>query len=222
MVVRIFRVQQIFSELNQDSISNFNTDQSISWKFNPPGAPHFGGLWEAGVNSVKHHLYRVVGDATMAYEELATLLAQIESCLNSRPLCPLAEDPDDLSFITPGHFLIGDALLSAPDPNFTNFQVNRLKRWQLIQQRTQHFWKRWFNEYLTQLQRGAKLTNVKSNIEEGDLVLLKDENQPPLRWKLARIIELHPGDDQLVRVVTLKTSTSTFKRLITKICPLPF
>ncbi|EFN69637.1 hypothetical protein EAG_00358, partial [Camponotus floridanus] len=61
------------------------------------------GLWEAAVKSVKHHLRRVVGDAKLTYEEMATLLAQVESCLNSRPLQPMSDDPEDLEALTPGH-----------------------------------------------------------------------------------------------------------------------
>ncbi|XP_025155716.1 uncharacterized protein LOC112588803 [Harpegnathos saltator] len=83
------------------------SNQGTTWKFMPPSAPHFGGLWEAGVRSVKHHLRRVIGEQALTFEEFATLLARIEACLNSRPLCPLTDDPQDLEALTPGHFLIG-------------------------------------------------------------------------------------------------------------------
>jgi len=69
--------------------SNFlskTASDNKSWHFLPPSAPHFGGLWEAGVRSVKHHLRRVLGDKTLTYEEFSTILCQVEACLNSRPL----------------------------------------------------------------------------------------------------------------------------------------
>ena len=56
-----------------------------SWRFNLPGAPHFGGIWEAAVKSVKYRLKRIVGEAILTYEEFATFLCQVEACLNSRP-----------------------------------------------------------------------------------------------------------------------------------------
>lgn len=60
----------------------------VSWHFLPPSASHFGDLWEAGVQSVKHHLRRVVGSNTLTFEEFSTLLCSVEACLNSRPLLP--------------------------------------------------------------------------------------------------------------------------------------
>ncbi|UYV80526.1 hypothetical protein LAZ67_19000472 [Cordylochernes scorpioides] len=61
-------------------------NQGTEWKFNPPGAPYFGGLWEAGVKALKYHMRRIIGNQVLTYEEFWTLLVQIESCLNSRPL----------------------------------------------------------------------------------------------------------------------------------------
>lgn len=85
-------------------------NDGTQWRFIPPGAPHFGGKWEAGVKSVKHHLRRVMESHLLTYEEMTTLLNQIEAVLNSRPLCPLTDDSEDLSALTPGHFLIGESL----------------------------------------------------------------------------------------------------------------
>ncbi|XP_050452223.1 uncharacterized protein LOC126851930 [Cataglyphis hispanica] len=89
----------------------------IDWDFNPPSAPHFGGLWEAPVKSHKHHLRRVLGESTLTYKEMSTLLTQIEACMNSRPLQALTDDPYDVAALTPGHFLVGAALKAIPEPH---------------------------------------------------------------------------------------------------------
>ncbi|CAG7784723.1 unnamed protein product [Allacma fusca] len=193
----------------------------IRWHFNPPSAPHFGGLWEAGVKLVKNHMKRVMGTTTLNFEELTTVLAQIEACVNSRPISPLSTDPEDLSALTPGHFLIGQPLNSIPEPDLTDLKINRLSRWQLCQQITQEFWKRWHTEYLATLQQRPKWASEEDNIKIGTLVLIKDDRLPSLKWKLGRVTEVHPGKDNLVRVVTLKTSEGELKRPVAKLCPLP-
>jgi len=87
-------------------------NDGVQWHFIPPAAPHFGGLWEAGVKSFKFHLRRAIGSRTLSKAEFATLLCQIEACLNSRPIAAVSDDPGDLFALTPGHFLIGRSLLS--------------------------------------------------------------------------------------------------------------
>lgn len=78
--------------------------QGTTWHFIPASSPHFGGLWEAGVKSFKHHLRRILNNTTLTYEEFYTLLTQIEASLNSRPLCPISSDPNDIDALTAGHF----------------------------------------------------------------------------------------------------------------------
>lgn len=200
--------------------AQMSTD-GIEWHFNPPAAPHFGGLWEAGVKSVKHHLRRIVGAHSLTFEELATLLAQIEACLNSRPIAALSNDPEDLSCLTPGLFLIGGPLVAIPEPSVLNLNENRLTRWQLVQQKTENFWRRWSAEYLHSVQQRNKWSTSQPDLQIGNLVLLRSQLSPPSKWQLARVIACHPGDDNRVRVVTVKTASSVFKRPITQLCLLP-
>ncbi|XP_066597121.1 uncharacterized protein [Prorops nasuta] len=193
----------------------------IDWNFIPPHSPHFGGLWEAGVKSTKHHLIRVIGEHILTFEEFATVLAEIEACLNSRPLYPMSGDMDDLTVLTPSHFLIGSSSGLIPDVPISDVPENRLSRYQLLSRLQQHFWKKWSREYLHHLQERNKWKGPTTNFRVGQLVVINDERLPPSKWSLGRIIEVHPGDDGLVRVATVKTSTSTLKRPIVRLSPLP-
>lgn len=152
---------------------------------------------------------------------MSTILCQIEGCLNSRPLCPISNDPDDLQILTPGHFLIGRPLISRPQPSTLEIPTNRLEYWKRIYQSTQRFWNQWQSEYFSRLQQRPKWVSQTNTFENGQLVLLKEDNLPPSQWKLGRIIQTHPGDDGLTRVVTIKTPTSVLKRPIIKVCSLP-
>ena len=208
------------SSQHNSTLTHHLADKGITWKFNPPGAPHQGGLWEAGVKSVKHHLRRVIGSTTITFEEFQTVLCQVEACLNSRPLCAISCDPEDLSVLTPGNFLIGCALTAVPEPDLTHIKLNRLSKWQLTQQMFQHFWRRWSAEYLSSLQQRFKWSSKRSNLAIGDLVIIKDENLPPMKWDLGRVIAVHPGADSCVRVVTVKTARGELKRPVVKLCPI--
>ncbi|GFX91199.1 integrase catalytic domain-containing protein [Trichonephila clavipes] len=106
----------------------------------PPTAPNFGGLWEAGVKSLKFYLKRAVGNLKMTLEEFLTIIIQIEGILNSRPITPLSEDIDDLEVITPGHFLIGRPITSISEPNLLDKTENTLSRWQKLTKIVQHIW----------------------------------------------------------------------------------
>ncbi|XP_058827759.1 uncharacterized protein LOC131687680 [Topomyia yanbarensis] len=92
------------------------TDAHIIWHLNPPKTPHFGGLWEAAVKVAKSQLYRQLGNSRLSFEDMTTVLAEIEAAMNSRPV-PMTEDPEDYSVITPAHFLIGSSMHAVPDPN---------------------------------------------------------------------------------------------------------
>lgn len=139
------------SSYKEKFVDTFSKD-GINWHFIPPNSPHFGGLWEAAVKSFKYHIKRTVGNSLLNFEEMYTLLSQIESILNSRPLCPISNDPNALSYITPGHFLIGESLTSIPESSLLELSINRLSRWQYIERLRQHFWSRWQKEYLNNLQ----------------------------------------------------------------------
>lgn len=210
------------TETVKTEILDYLARDGTTWHNIPAAAPHFGGLWEAGVRSIKHHLKRTLGNSTLTYEEMATATSQVEACLNSRPISSLSNNIDDFLPLTPGHFLIGEPPIVVPERSYLESNINRLNRWQLVQRTVQHFWDRWKNEYLNRLQQRPKWTKtIDNNIKIGMLVLVKDENLPPAKWPLARIVDLHPGPDGLVRVVSLKYKNSIVKRPITKICVLP-
>lgn len=138
-------------------ITEFCTRLGVEWSFIPPRSPHFGGIWEAGIKQVKYHPTRIVGDRKLSYEELYTTLTQIEAVLNSRPLVPCSDDPNDFTAITPAHFLIGREMQAVAEPSYLNLRESMLSRWQLVQTILQHFWKRWTAECLPGLQNRSKI-----------------------------------------------------------------
>ena len=131
VVSSLYNLTEFFNKQKTRDISGFCSAQCIEWRFIPECAPHFGGLWEAAVKSMKFHFKWIIGTTKLTFEELTTILAQIESCLNSHPLAPLPHEEDNIVALTSGHFLIGKPLESIPDPSPSYCNLSLLKRWYL-------------------------------------------------------------------------------------------
>ena len=218
-------LQNLFSttsSMSQEIAAELANDK-VEWTFIPPRAPHFGGIWEANIKSFKQHLVKAVGDTKLTYEEFSTVSTMVEACLNSRPMCPLSNSDEDVSALTPGHFLIGAPLVAPVEP-FEEVNVNKLSalsRWNRVIRIRNHLWDRWKKEYLLQLQARSKWLYPNRSFEIGDLVIIRDELYPPCKWPLARITNLYPGQDGLSRVAQLKTQHSELKRPNTRLIYLP-
>lgn len=163
-----------------------------------------------------------MGDSHLTYEHFNTLLIQVEAILNSRPISPLSNDPNDLDPLTPGHFIIGDKLTALSEENVEHLPMNNIDKFQQIQRMTQSFWRRWHNDYLHTLQQRTKwMTDGHKTLQVGQLVLIKEDSVTPLRWKLGRIVRTCAGKDNVVRVVDVQTSAGIVIRSFSKICGLP-
>ncbi|GFY30309.1 integrase catalytic domain-containing protein [Trichonephila clavipes] len=200
-----------------ENLAKYFVSENIDWKFIPPKSPHFGGLWEAGVKSVKHHLKREIGNLHFTFEEFETIMIQVEGILNSRPLTPLSSDADNFDVLTPGHFLIGRPITSIPEPNLIDVNENRLSRWEKITKVVQRTWKKWKSDYLNTLQARSKWITEKNDLMIGQMVLIKEDFLPINTWPLGRILEVYHGSDGKVRVVSrLKLNQENLKELLVK------
>ncbi|CAB3240783.1 unnamed protein product [Arctia plantaginis] len=211
----------LYSKYHNTEFGNMLASNRIEWSLNVPAASHFGGNWEANVKCLKTHLYRVIGDKTLSFEEMSTVLAQIESVLNTRPLCrTLSNDPSEPLALTPAHFLNLTPLRYLPaseiDPN-----LHTLSRHDQLDKLVQSFWKRWRTDYLHTLQSRCKWNTPVDPITVGTVVILLTENSPPLHWPLGVVEEVFPGSNGVTRIVRVKTTTGSYLRPVVRLCPLP-
>ena len=191
----------------EDAIRQHLLHEKVEWKFIPAAAPHFGGLWESAVRSMKKYLRRIMGSLIFTYEELETILVQIEHCLNSRPLLPMTcHDSEGTSPLTPGHFLYLNSPRAYPIMPSLPTEIRRQKRWQHCQAVVHHFWTRWSQEYLQTLQSRMKWQKVQPNLQVGDIVLFQPKDHFTCRWPLAKVLKTYPGHDGLVRTALIKPS----------------
>ena len=208
-----------FKVFSQEELTRYAAKGNADWEFIPPKAPHFGGAWERliGVSKqVARGLRAACADTKLNDEILATLFAEVECIVNSRPLTKMNDDPNDFTPITPNHLLLMKDGLNMPPGLFDTDDVYR-RIWRHTQYLVNRFWKCWVRLYLPNLQSRCKWRLTRSNVAKGDLVLLMEQNVPRNLWPLAIVDDVSIGRDGLVRSVVVRTRTTTFRRPITQI-----
>ena len=185
-------------------VRRYLQENKVYWRFNLELAPWWGGFFERLVGSVKRTLRRVFGNALLKYQELETILIEIEGNLNNRPMTHEYEELGEET-LTPAHLLYGHRLATLPDEDIEKSNDNLTGRLEYLTQRLNHFWDRLQPEYLVNLCEYHK-SNVKCGkaIEENDVVLLHEDHVPRGKWKLAKVIQLIPGKDGIVRGMKLQ------------------
>ena len=211
------QLRKSMARWNEEKIDRQLQQKGIKWVFQPPAAPHASGVWERLVQITKKHLKSAVADRLLSDIELRTLLAEVESIVNNRPITVVSDDPEDCSALTPNHFLPQKATQLPPGVFVKEDSFSR-KRWRKVQFLGDHFWKRWIREHLPTLQKRSKWVKSRRNVQIGDLVLIAEDNVLRNRWPMGRVMEVSCGEDGGVRSVKIKTAGSVFHRPVTKLC----
>ncbi|XP_064462464.1 uncharacterized protein LOC135373131 [Ornithodoros turicata] len=185
-------------------VSGFLTGRRLSWKFIVERAAWWGGFWERLIRTVKTCLRKILGRSTLGYEDLATILAEIEAVMNSRPLTYVSEDPNDFAAITPSHFLVGHRLTALPsrEPRAAtgSTPVDLRRRWIYQERLTDRLWEKWTKEYILSLRSANTCKPVQSrSVKVGDLVLISAEQRPRISWPLGRVSQVRVSPDGRIR-----------------------
>uniref|UniRef100_A0A182VT43 Integrase catalytic domain-containing protein n=1 Tax=Anopheles minimus TaxID=112268 RepID=A0A182VT43_9DIPT len=205
----------------QDEIVDLAAEKGTRFSFIPTRSPNFGELWEANIKVAKRLFRSAARGAHLKLVELQTLLHQISSILNSRPLTAVHANPGSIEALTPAHFLIARASFSIPATIQDDDTDGVKTRWKRVQKLAQQFWTRWRTDYLSQLLCHAKWTKRSPNAQVGQIVLVGDDNLPVGRWPIGIITKTYVGPDGIVRVADVRTNSGTYKRNVRLLAPLP-
>jgi len=143
---------------------------------------------------------------------------EAEGILNSRPVTYVSSDADDIEALTPNYFLLLRANPSNEEADVSEREINSTKLWRQSQALVNFFLKRFTKENIPSLTERKKWREKRKNLKEGDVVLFAEPNQPRGMWPLGRIVSTYPGQDGMVRAVTVRTQYGEYKRPITKLC----
>ena len=224
-----------FDTLQHKEVQSYIAQRSIRWNFIVEMAPWMGGFYERLIGSVKRSLKKNVGCLLLSLLQLQTILKEIETVVNSRPLTYCGEDIDDYPALTPSHFLSFPSLETGcpaislqtnPTESENKESVeNVLQLWKRGQQHLNAFWKSWLNDYLLSLREFHKIRKPRnaemSSPRLGQVVLIRMKGVPRGRWKLGKILGLNKSSDGIVRSATLKTTTQrSCRRPLSLLIPL--
>ncbi|XP_069108188.1 uncharacterized protein [Argopecten irradians] len=193
--------------VEDDSVKRFVGESGAVWKFNPPHASHFGGVWERMIGVARRILDSMLLDnrKSLTNEVLTTLMAEVCAIVNARPLVPVSSDVDNPFILSPSTLLTQKTGSPVESSSLTQLDVKDMYRshWKHVQVLANQFWNRWKREYLPTLQPKRKWTSETTNLEEGDVVLVKDSQLCRNDWPMGVIERVFPSDDGLVRKVEI-------------------
>lgn len=178
-----------------------------------------GGAWERLVGVVKRCLKTVIGDNGLTDETLRCALAEVEWVVNARPLTHIPADPEDEETLTPNHFLHGASRRRHHNGIGCLYEDHRLSRksWRDSQRIADHFWKRFAEEVLPELNLRTKWYQRAQPLKEGDVVMVADEGWRG-RWRRGIVVEAPTAkDDDQVRQVRVATAAGEIMRPAVKV-----
>ncbi len=188
-------------------LKGYLQEQGCTWSFNAPHSSHMGGAWERMINTARRILDALLlknSLSRLTHEVLTTLMSEVMAIMNARPLLPISSDPDTLEVLSPSMLLTQKAsTVPAPLGDFDMKDLYK-KEWRQVQCLADAFWKAWRRDYLATLQIRRKWTEEKRNLQEGDVVLLKDSNVKRNEWPIGLIVKTIPSSDNRVRKVEVK------------------
>ncbi|XP_058459679.1 uncharacterized protein LOC131435621 [Malaya genurostris] len=196
-------IKQI-KDINNECADTF-TDARTRWTFNPPSAPHMGGVWERMVRSVKEAMRALDDGRKLNDEILLTVLAEAESFINSRPLTYMPQDSAEGEAITPNHFILGNSS-GAHERMLLPIDLAASLRssYQRSQCLSGAVWNRWLKEYFPSLNKRSKWFTDTKPIQVGDLVYITEGSRRT--WVRGKVQEVIARSDGRIRQAIVRTA----------------
>lgn len=213
-------LKKAFTDMSSDLQQALAKNQ-ISFHFNPPAAPHFGGAWEREIRSVKAALSTTVGSQTVTEEVLRTVLVEVECILNSKPLGYVSSNVADPDPVTPNMLLMGRPDSALPQIVYPESESRSRRRWRQSQIITDHFWSRFIRHYLPTMQIRQKWHTSPEHLVEGQVVMMMDPQLPRAVWPIGRIVKVFAGPDGLIRTAEVKKKDRSYTRPVARLIVLP-
>ncbi|XP_077361589.1 uncharacterized protein LOC144006560 [Festucalex cinctus] len=213
-------LQKAFAEISP-ALQEHLAPQKIAFRFNPPASPHFGGVWEREIRSVKVALSATVGAQPVAEEVLHTVLIEVENILNSKPLGYVSSDARDPDPVTPNVLLMGRPDGSLPQVVYPETELLSRRRWKHTQVLADHFWARFIKLYVPSFQTRQKWQATSTDLTQDSVVMIADPQLPRALWPIGTVTKTHPSPDGRIRSADVKVKGRVYTRPVARLVVLP-
>ncbi len=184
----------------------------LKWEFNPPRAPHMGGLFERMIGAAKRALFHTFRfDLGIPREQFNTALVVVEGILNSRPITTMQDNINEPEPLTPAHLMAVPPYRNLAEPPGTRWDART--EWRRLQQHLDRLWSQFCTQMANILQDQQKWFKRATPLKEGDVVVVLDKKRRGV-WPLARVVRTEQGRDGKVRKVHILTDGTTVRRAV--------
>lgn len=212
-------LKKVWKMINHPDVKNYYASNGIQWRYIIEKGAWWGGFYERLVRSVKVALRKILGRTSLSFDEMQTVLIEVESIVNRRPITYVYDSPHELQPLTPANFLLGNKGASLPPIKIKDCVCisNReilLKAYLHREKLLNQFWRKWHKDYLLNLQsvNGNKSGQLSSELKINDIVIVHDVYLPRNMWRLGRVMKTFLGRDGRVRSCEIKTEKGLIKR----------
>ena len=207
----INELKELVGQLDLEKIIQKTSMHGISWSFNPPLSPHFGGFFECMIKAAKRAMRKVLQNADITDEELLTAISGAEFLINSHPLTYQSANAGDILPLTPNHFLIGQ-LGGEYSPEVDQNGLHPVARWRRAQEIISHFWHRWLTELIPSLNPRSKWRKLERDMRVGDIILSLSHKTERGKWPLGKVLEVKKDNDGHVRRAKILVNGKIYER----------
>ena len=221
---------KFLEQVSSDSqVQEYFGTRGIVWKFIAPRAPWQGGFYERMIKITKSCLRKVLYRQRVSLDELQTVVVEIQSHVNNRPLTYIDSSRDSHEPLTPSHLLYGRRIEAMPplvledesDPSYRDHdQLN--EQFSLLSCIISEFEKIWRQQYIISLRErhyGSSKAIELNKLNVGDVVLVQTDS-PRGNWPLGRIVQLRPDSEGVVRSVDVYSKGHVSTKTVDKLIPL--
>ena len=193
--------------------------EEIRWQFNLSRSPWRSGMYEQVIKDVKKTLYKTLCRTTLSFEQLETVIVDIERQMNNRPLAYLKSEGGEEQVLIPNVLMWGQNAHEIEETEEDRDEVSKLHK--RLKEAKQHAWKRWKRKYIHSLLESHRVNRKIGPIPDiGEIVLVVGDEKNRAKWKKGRVMRHVRGRDGVIRGVILLHKGHHIERPLTLVCPL--